>query len=411
MIDPLNLPKAAGLDFAEGDVKHLAPGDEMSSTSIGQATRNLAERDNILSDKVNQVVDIVNNKEQFINLPTMKIILPPLTEEVITNYRIPPGFEARVLNAIVNSSPADIVKLEIFFSASFGAQSGESLVSTLGEFTGETKFHGNGEFIVKLTNIGSVSAETVASIIMTMRPVSEPFGSLVGAGAQGDPGPQGPKGDKGDRGLTGGPGAQGGSGINWRGAYSFFVQYATNDAVRFAEIGHSSAYIAVAPNIGTLPKPLGGPWDILAEGVTGASGSSFSPSFIARSIFGTIVTAGDYTPGAATGSYLSVGTGTFPMTFNEFVMGGAPGIPSGIASTFHTRLMTFRGTALVLIPGVTDGGAVDYGVNDTVANVASHTPAMSVFVTKIPPRGFAVSVSGTVPANVSLSFQAVAPLA
>jgi hypothetical protein len=412
-IDPLNMPKAAGVDYSSGDVKHLAPGDELSSVSVGQSTRNLAERDNLLTEKVNQIVEVVNNKEQFVNLPTMKIILPPLTEEIITNYRIPSGFEARVLNAIVSSEPASIVKLEIFFNEGFGGSSGESLVSTLDEFTGETKFHGSGELIIKLTNIGSASAEAVASIVLTMRPTSEPFGSLIGAGTQGEQGDPGPKGDKGDKGGTGGVGPQGSPGMTWRGEHSLLTPYSINDGVSFALVDLTSAYIATAPNTGTLPNTVGGPWDLMASGVRGPSGDTFAPEFVSRTIPGTLVTTGDYTPGVATGSYLSVGTGTFPMLFNEVIMRGGSVIPVGIATAFHSRMMSFRGTATVVMPSIADGGAIDYDSDDTIVDIIPHemTSNVGVLVTRLPPRAFLINVPGTVPAKISLSFQSTAPLA
>jgi len=415
-IDPLNLPASAGVNYAEGDVKHLAPGDELSSVSVGASTRHLAERDNLLGVKVNELVEVVNNKEQYVNLPTMQVILPPLAEEIITNYRIPPGFEARVLNAIVSSTPASTVRLEIFFNEGFGGVAGESLVSTLSEFTGETVFHGSGEFIIKLTNIGSVSSTSVASIVLTMRPISEPFGSLIGAGTKGDPGDKGSKGDKGDKGGTGGVGPQGQPAMVWRGAWNGGTSYAVNDGVSLQTDSVTSSYIATLPNTGTIPTTVSGPWDLFASGARGPSGTTFAPSFASRSIPGTLVTVGgDYIPGTAEGSYLSVGAGTFPLQFTEFVLAGGTSIPAGIAAAFHTRQMTFAGTATFMLPRIVDGGAVDYNVTDTVATVVPHefhtaVSNVGVLLTRQSPRTFLVSVPGTVPSKVSLGFQAMAPL-
>ena len=62
MITPLILPKAAGLPYGNGDVRHLTNTDANSATSISFSTRNLAERDNVLAEVINQLISEVNNK-------------------------------------------------------------------------------------------------------------------------------------------------------------------------------------------------------------------------------------------------------------------------------------------------------------------------------------------------------------
>src|ERR1044071_607128 len=115
MIKPLSIPDAAGLDFAQGDVRHLAPGDPMDETTISRATRHLAKRDSLIAAVVNNLVQQVNNKEQLISIQPGRLTLPPSVAIVVANHRIPTGFEARVLNAIVSSTPAAIGKLDVLY--------------------------------------------------------------------------------------------------------------------------------------------------------------------------------------------------------------------------------------------------------------------------------------------------------
>jgi hypothetical protein len=413
-IDPLNLPGAAGLDFAEGDVRHLALGDEMSATSIGGSTRQLAERDNLIKDKLNEVVAVVNNKEQYVNLPTIRTILPPLAEEVIANHRIPPGFEARVLNAAVSGNPSGSGRLEIFYSTGFGASSGESLVSTLGEFTGETTFHGSGELIIKLTNIGSTSSEIVASIILTTRPIGEQFGAIIGAGTKGDPGDPGQKGDKGDKGDGGGSGPQGTPGMTWRGPWTTLNTYATNDGVSFSSGTLTSGYISTAPNTGTSPAILGGPWDLFSSGIQGPVGATGSgPGFASRTVNGTIFTHADYVSGAGQGSYQALTGGTYTIPFNEVVMRGGTDVTArGIAQSFTTRLADFRGTVTVLLPRIVDGAEVDYQEANTMHAITSHgsNVTQNVFVQRVSPRGFTINVPAAQPTKMSMMFHSMMPI-
>src|SRR5574343_153966 len=136
-VKPITIPNAAGIDYADGDVRHFAPNDSFSVPAIATPTRQLAHRDNLIADKLNEVVEVVNNKEQYINLPTMLTALPPAASEVVTNFRVPPGFEARVLNCIVTSIPSGNGRLDIEHNSfSFGGTAGTNIVSTKNEFPG-----------------------------------------------------------------------------------------------------------------------------------------------------------------------------------------------------------------------------------------------------------------------------------
>lgn len=225
MITPLILPKAAGLDYGNGDVRHLTSTDANSASTISYATRNLAERDNILAQVINSIISEVNNKEQIIDLQVPRISLAASQSIVVLNYRIPSGFEARVLNAVVSSTPSNLVRLEVLWSSVYGATTGTSITSTLSEVSGQTVFYGEGEFIVKVTNIGSSTAAVCGDVQITMRPVAEVQGSLLvptlvtpisggSGGTSGYSGFSGVSGFSGTRGASGFSGYSGDAGTD-----------------------------------------------------------------------------------------------------------------------------------------------------------------------------------------------------
>src|SRR3546814_775251 len=191
-VRPINWPSAAGLKYGEGDVRHFSEGDAVDVTGLANPTRQLANRDNELADKVNEIIAVVNNKEQFVPLPVLRTTLPPQDEAVITNYRIPLGFEARILNASVAATPVSPdVELNIFYAEGFGNSTGESIVSTSDEVTSGTSFFQDGEFIISMRNKGGTTLDVVASILLTMRPLGEEGTLLVGSVIRGEQGPVG----------------------------------------------------------------------------------------------------------------------------------------------------------------------------------------------------------------------------
>lgn len=231
-IDPLNIPDAAGVDYGEGDVRHFTEGDALDVPGLSRATRNLAERDNLLAEKLNETISVVNNKEQFVPFLLPHTTLPPDSEEIVYNFRIPPGFEARILNAIVTSIPPSVsAELDVYYAQGYGNLTGTQIVSTSGEFTSGTQFYSNGEFIVTLKNRGGTTLEMIASIQSTMRPLTETAGILIASaivGEQGPPGQQGPKGDPGNQGNPGGPGSPG---LTWQSTWNSASVYSSTDVV------------------------------------------------------------------------------------------------------------------------------------------------------------------------------------
>ena len=143
-IKPIDLPAAAGIDYSGGDVRHFAQGDAVNVPGLSNPTRHLAFRDDLIAEKINEVVSVVNNQEQFVPLPVVRTTVPPGEEVVVTNYRIPQGFEARVLNAVVSTVPTTTsAELNIMYSSSFGGSAGTNIVTVTpgSEFTGDVNFY------------------------------------------------------------------------------------------------------------------------------------------------------------------------------------------------------------------------------------------------------------------------------
>ena len=340
-ITPLILPDGAGQNLADGDVRHFSPEDSLGSTSISNPTRQLAYRDKLLRDKLNEIISVVNNKEQYVNLPAIRTTLPPGANVVATNFRIPAGFEARVINATI--APAGAGQIDIFHNDNqFGLTGGTSVLSTANEFSGGINFFGTGEFVIKVTNTSVATRTLTASILVTLRPVGPQAGGLIGPGAVGPTGATGPKGATGATGPVGATGATGPLGVNYRGTWDASTYYVggapgsgiPSDVVRFAYYGSLgySAYIAVASGSNNQPpappavdnaywqvfSPSG---DLGAEGPAGAAGSSITN----RGIY-DLTTA--YNTNDLVTYYVAYGSGSI---YETFLASGS--IPAGVAPT------------------------------------------------------------------------------
>lgn len=262
LIQPLSIPDAAAVDYAGADVRHFAPNDGMSVPAISGPTRQLAHRDNVIGNKVNELVSVVNNREQYVNIPILRTILPPSASEIVNNYRIPAGFEARVFNAAVASTPAASAQIEILYGTSYGGTTGESLLITSTEFSDGTEFKTTGEFIVKITNTGTKTAEISASVTVTMRPLSPLPGTPISPGIKILAPRPGPPGRPGDRGLSGPIGAsvEGQAGLRWQGSWSAGT-YNKNDGVFYS----GSAYISLVDTNNVTPGTDPLKWSLLAQ--------------------------------------------------------------------------------------------------------------------------------------------------
>jgi hypothetical protein len=378
-IKPLSLPTAAGIDYANGDCRHFSTGDALDSNGLAVPTRHLANRDNIIADKLNTVIEAVNNTEQLVPLSLVRTILASGDQVTINNYRIPAGFEARVLNAAVTSSSASAdAELDIYYSSSFGNSTGTAIVTATNgsEFTGETSFHGTGEFIFAIKNKGVTTLEVIASVVLTMRPLGSTGSLLTGsttgavqliAGPAGPPGPQGPQGSSG----------VGTAGVNWRGTWNSSNTYSVNDLVAYADTGSATAtYICVQTANGIDPTNTSY-WNLVAAaGATGATGSGGTYAFANTTLTGDTSTTtlkapylnfgAGYDKGAQNGAYESLSVpanSATALAFNECSVYKTAG--HGLFALNFEKRFNFKGIVEVVLPTQSNGNA---SINWTTSN-------------------------------------------
>lgn len=220
MIKILELPTAGGVDYNGGDVRYPNKTDLDGLSAIVTAIRNLTYRDNVLVGTVNTLVSESNNREQIINIPIPWTQISAGGSVVVSNFRIPTGWEGRILSSSVSSSTPSAVRLEIYHQTTFGNSGpggGQLISSTNGEVS-HTTFYGGGEFIVVLVNTSTTtSVSTVASIHATLRPAGVIYSSILAPssltlGSSGSGGGQGASGYSGYSGLSGFRGSSGYSG-------------------------------------------------------------------------------------------------------------------------------------------------------------------------------------------------------
>lgn len=376
-IKPIDLPAAAGIDYSGGDVRHFAQGDAVNVPGLSNPTRNLAERDNLLATKLNEIAGVVNNQEQFVPLPVIRTTVPPSEEIIVTNYRIPSGFEARVLNAVISTTPASTnAQLNVQYSTSYGGVSGAVVVTVTpgSEFTGDVNFYQTGEFIVSLKNTGAATLELAASIMLTMRPLGAEGTLLVGsiiAGPEGKPGMTGPPGPPGVPG-TGGAGSPG---MQWRNNWAVGVYYNTNDTVAYNYSGTYGSWICRTPHTAILgvndPQTDTTTWNTVAIGILGATGAvgpvgpaGGVPTYTDTLVQAKLVTAASYVPGVWNADYTSAAVVTpstvYAMTLRETTISNATGTPRGLAYLEGLVKTCYNGSASIILPSIALGATVDY---------------------------------------------------
>lgn len=374
-IKPIDLPAAAGIDYSGGDVRHFSQSDAMDVPGMTNPTRNLAERDNLLSQKVNEIVEVVNNQEQFVPLPLVRTNVPPGEEIVVTNYRIPAGFEARVLNAVLSATPTSTsAEVNVYYSQSYGGSTGTAIVTATpgSEFTGDVNFSQAGEFIITLKNTGASTLELAASVLLTMRPLGAEGTLLVGSvieGPQGQPGQRGPVGPQGIPG-TGGAGSPG---MVWQGPWVVGQNYAPNDVVSYAYSGTYGSWICRIANTAALavndPSVDTSTWNYVAFGVavagtagpTGPTGgeaqfTTFVPTgyIVTSSNYGTRPYTDEYTAGV-----VSQPSSTYPIAALEKGIFNSTGTV-GVAILSAAYRTCFSGSISIILPNTATGGVVDY---------------------------------------------------
>jgi len=391
-IEPIKLPTAAGVDYGSGDVRHFAQGDAMDVPGVSNPTRQLAERDNLLAEKLNEVVSTVNNTEQFVPLPLMRTLVPPGQEIIVTNYRIPAGFEARVLNSAISASPASTeAELNLYYNGSFGGSSGTAVVTVTpaSEFTGEVSFHPEGEFVVSLKNTGSRSLELAASIILTMRPLGAEGTLLVGSVIQGQRGPVGQRGAKGEKGADG-SGVPGAPGMNWKGAWTAGASYVPTDTVSYAYSGTYGSWICRLAHVASAglndPQVDTTTWNPVAYGVAvaGTAGSTGpaggEAQFSDTLVNGRIVTAATYGTNPYSSEYtagvVSQPNTTYTVQAREVAIYNSTGTV-GVALLTAAYRTCFKGSISFLLPQITDGAAVNYTTSNISLTVTAHGTVVS----------------------------------
>jgi hypothetical protein len=375
-IKPIDLPSAAGVNRGEGDVRHFAEGDSMSVPSLSGPTRELSERDNLLAQKLNETIAVVNNKEQFVPLPVLRTTLSPNDEVTVTNYRIPAGFEARVLNAAVSSTPlSPDIELNIYYAAGFGNITGSVLITTSDENTSGTSFKQDGEFIIALKNKGGLTLDAVASILLTMRPLGAVGTLLVGSvikGDKGDPGQTGPRGLQGEPG-TGGAGSPG---MVWTGAWTNGRGYNAKEVVNFTFFGTLvSSYIClVAHTANPANEPPTSPfWDPVAigssgsvTGIQGATGPQGAGAFFSTALLsGTIATGVDYSSGSFSTDYSSnlAANSNGPFLCRESAIFSTVSGTQGMAFLNGKLQTCFKGHGTITFPQQSGGAKANYSTS------------------------------------------------
>lgn len=383
-VKPIDLPSSAGLDYSGGDVRHFAQGDGVTVPGLSNPTRQLAQRDNILAEKVNEIVAVVNNQEQFVPLAIVRTVVPSGEELTVTNYRIPAGFEARVLNAVIYATAsATSAEMDIYYSTTYGATSGESVVTCTpgSEFTGEVNFHQEGEFVVVLKNTGDVSLELAGSVMLTMRPVGAEGTLLVGSvieGKEGKPGQRGARGEKGDTGT----GTAGSPGMVWKGNWASGSPYIPNDVVAYQFTGTYGSWIcrnAHTAGAGNSPAVDMTTWNAVAFGIKGDKGddgdpgTGVIPDYFTTSVDVSLETGSDWQGIAITGydAQATSPSNTYTIGVDQhYIESTTSGTsPKGYAWLSGVVRLAFRGSGTITLPKISGGAKLDYsnGYIDVVA--------------------------------------------
>lgn len=435
-IEPISIPAAAGIEYGKGDVRHFAEGDAQNVAGISNPTRHLAQRDNILAQKLNEIISVVNNQEQFVPLSIPRTAIPPNDEIVVLNQRIAPGFESRVLSASVAATPVTSdIELNVYYNEGFGGSTGTSVVTTSSEFDGGVQFYGEGEFIVTLKNKGSTSLEVAGSVLLTMRPLGAQGTLLVGSTIQGDRGEPGPSGPPGPPGPPS-PGGAGTPGMVWRGVWSAVINYNANDVVsRDDGTGLISSYIALASTLNQDPLTNPAIWSYVAKGSMGASGTAGPPGangtnaeipvYGSVAVNGTFITGSDWT-GLAIDGYNggnSLPSTAYPVSLNEVSIVSSAGAPKGFATLTGMYRIAAVGSGTLILPKQVYGAKIDYTnayvqvvtvSNGTVPvqiiGSGSYAPLTTSIPSTSPNDRFTVKILGSQPVMTAIVVNGVQPL-
>ena len=432
-IEPINIPAAAGLDYASGDVRHFSQGDALNVPGLSGPSRYLAQRDNLLASKVNELVSAVNSTEQFVPLPVVRTVVPPTQQLVVLNYRIPVGFEARVLNAVVSTAPASTdVQLYVYYDSSFGGSTGVPVVTVAPgtEFTGSTNFSPAGEFVLVLANNGASTLEVAASVMLTMRPLGSTGALLAGqsviVGPAGPPGQAGPPGPQGPAGSAGAATA----GMNWTGPWTLGASYHVNDVASYSYTGTFGSWISTVAHVansGNSPQVDSVTWNPVAVGSTGTTvvvqnitTSGSIPNYLTQTVYGTLVTGSDWANYPLNGYYNGVvaansTVSNIPMFETSVVSAFAnAGYGKGSAFLASTVSIYFIGDGTFTLPKQAYGAYTNYSnayisaiaaVNGSLAfNHSGDGSVSSVLIQKVSTDSYALKNLNSAPVAVTVTF-------
>jgi hypothetical protein len=173
-MDKLTLPGAAAQNYRNGDVRHFGPMDVFDSDAVSQATRNLAYRDAVIVDKINELITAINSSSlHVLPIVPVTVTLAPSESLVVARFRIPSGYEAKITTAALYSSVASGVTLTVMYSSeTYGESSSYTQIFTLlsgSEINPNTDFYKNGEFVFKLDSISATGTDVNLSALIGMQ--------------------------------------------------------------------------------------------------------------------------------------------------------------------------------------------------------------------------------------------------
>lgn len=167
------LPNVHAVDVS-GNLTLPRRTEELSSAVISQAL-------SATNDQLRSVVDAYN--ALVLDLQNMGQLIPVVFPAVATsagettqlgNFRIPANAQVAIISAAVGTTPnaAAAVLTISYSSGTFGSSgSGQNtvdIVTTAGEFAGETTKLPVGELVFKITNVSSSKAVTMVSALLTL---------------------------------------------------------------------------------------------------------------------------------------------------------------------------------------------------------------------------------------------------
>lgn len=149
----------------------------MSSVVIANISRALANRDQQIVDAFNGLIAALKNAQLQVPIVLPRTSIPSLGNVWVGNFRIPVGYQASVVDAIVSSLPvANVCQLQVIHSAGTYGQDGSgggvtTLVNTTSEYAVAGSFVGEGELIFKLASTATQRLSVSASITLILKQV------------------------------------------------------------------------------------------------------------------------------------------------------------------------------------------------------------------------------------------------